>query len=71
MTSILTRNFVGLGMTLAWTILRLLVLRLLNLTPVLPLTHLVITSQLFLLLPQRLLWGSSNRRLLSLVVLRR
>jgi hypothetical protein len=62
-------NFVGLGMNLDWTILPLLVLHLVNLMPVLPLTHLVITSQLFLLLPQRLLLGSSNRRLLSLAIL--
>jgi hypothetical protein len=64
-------NFVGLGMNLDWTILPLLVLHLVNLMPVLPLTRLVITSQLFLLLPQRLLLGSSNRRLLSLAILRR
>ena len=37
----------------------------------LPLTRLVITSQLSLLLPQRLLSGSSYRRLPYLAVLRR
>ena len=64
-------TFVGLGMNLDWTILPLLVLHLVNLTAVLPLTRLVITSQLSLLLPQRLLLGLSYRRLPYLAVLLR
>jgi len=71
MTSILMMTFVGLGMTLDWTILPLLVLHLVNVTAVLPLTRLVITSQLSLLPPQQLLLGSSYRRLPYLAVLHR
>ena len=64
-------DFDGMGMNLDWTILPLLVMRLVNLTAVLPLTRLVITSQLSLLLPQWLLLGSSYRWLPYLAVLRR
>ena len=71
MTLILMTTFVGMGMHLDWTILPLLVLRLVNLKAVLPLTRLVITSQLSLLLPQRLLLGSSYCQLPYLTVLRR
>jgi hypothetical protein len=70
MTLILMTTFVGMGMNLDWTILPLLVLRLVNLTAALPLTRLVITSQLSLLLPQWLLLGSSYRRLPYLAVIK-